>query len=231
MSRPKRLVAAATLGIAMLAPSPAPADGRRPSGDGAHGRLDGDLAVAAAAGVTMGAGGPRATGDLRLRYLSTAGLFGTYEDGPLVGSDAEPRRSLAVGLELRPLFLARWATGRDLGAPRLDLLIDSLALELGAVFAQPERARFGARPGLQAGIGLELPFFTTASGPFVGVHGGVRWSDAALSGGPLDGPSDRALYVTIALGWQQLFGGHVVGMGDRRTTAGAPRLTPPRRRP
>jgi len=184
--------------------------------DSSHGRFDGDLAVAGAAAVTMGPRGPRAGADLRLRYLSTAGLFAAYEDGPLVGSSAEPRRALALGIELRPLFLARWATGHELGAPRLDLLIDSLALELGAVFTQPEGARFGARPGLQAGLGLELPFFARASGPFLALHGGVRWSDAALSGGPLESPSDRAAYLTIALGWQQLFGAHVVDLGDRR---------------
>ena len=47
----------------------------------------------------------------------------------------------------------------------------------------------------------------------------VRWSDAALTGGPLEGPSDRALYLMLAVGWQQLFGGHVVDMGDPRKTA------------
>ncbi len=214
-------VVAAAMVAVLSAASSADAAGRNDRGnDGSHGRFDGDLAVVASAGMTVGARGPRASGDLRFRYLSTAGLFGTYEDGPLVGSDAEPRRAAAFGLELRPLFLARWATGRELGLPRLDLFIDSLALELGAVFAQPEGARFGARPGLQAGIGLELPVFATASGPLLGLHGGARWSDAALSGGPLDGPSDRSLYLTIAIGWQQLFGGHVVDMGDRRKTAG-----------
>jgi len=220
MDLARRLGGVAALAAIVSTGAPASAaDTRGPGDDGSHGRFDGDLAVVAAAGMTVGPRGPRATGDLRFRYLSTAGLFGTYEDGPLVGSDAEPRRTLAVGLELRPLFLARWATNRQLGTPRLDLFIDSLALEIGAVFAQPEGARFGARPGLQAGLGLELPFLATASGPFLGVHGGARWSDAALSGGPLDGPSDRALYLTIAIGWQQLFGGHVVDMGDRRKTA------------
>jgi hypothetical protein len=184
--------------------------------DTSHGRFDGDLGVAGMAGMIVGPRGPRAGLDARFRYLSTAGLFVTYEDGPLVGSSAEPRRALAFGIELRPLFLARWATDRELGSPRLDLLIDSLALEVGGVVAQPEGARFGARPGLQAGLGLELPFFTTASGPFLGLHGGVRWSDAALSGGPLAGPSDRALYLAIGIGWQQLFGGHVVDFDDRR---------------
>jgi hypothetical protein len=192
-----------------------------PATDASHGRFDGDVALAGAAGMVVGPRGPRAAADLRFRYLQTAGLFATYEDGPLVGSASEPRRALAFGVELRPLFLARWATGRELGIGHLDLLIDSLGLELGAVFAQPEGARFGGRPGLQAGLGLELPFFGRASSPFLGLHGGVRWSDSALSGGPLDGPGDRALYAMISVGWQQLFGGNVVDFGDPRKSWGS----------
>src|SRR5439155_26732514 len=106
--------------------------------------------------------------------------------------------------------------GPGIGNPRVDLLVDAIALELGGVVIQSEGANFGARAGLQAGLGLELPFFAAPTGPFVALRGGVRWSDAALSGGPLEGPSDRALYVTFAVGWQQLFGGHVVDFDDRR---------------
>jgi hypothetical protein len=186
-----------------------------PRDETSHGRIDGDLAVSAGAGATVGPRGPRGAADLRLRYLFTAGLFATYEDGPLVASAAEPRRVLTTGVELRPLFLARWLQGHESGTPRVDLLIDSLGLELGAVFVQPEGARFGARRGLQAGLGLDLPLFPRASGLVVGVHGGARWSDAALAGFALRGPSDRAAYLTLVLAWQQVFGGHVVDVGDR----------------
>src|SRR6185436_12121396 len=120
-------------------------------GDGVYGRFEGDVAVVGAVGMTAGPRTPRISGDARFRYLSTAGLFVTYEDGPLVGSRAEPRRVFATGVELRPLFLARWAQGLEIGEPRVDLLIDSLALEIGAAFA--------GRPGLQAGLGLEIPIF------------------------------------------------------------------------
>lgn len=184
--------------------------------DASHGRLVGDVGIAGAVGMTVGARGPRASADLRLRYLSSAGIFAMYEDGGILASAAEPRRNLAFGIEVRPLFLARWATGRELGRAYLDLLIDSLAIEIGPVFAQPEGARFGARPGLQMGLGFELPFSTVASGPFLALHGGGRWSDAALAGGPLDGPSDRALFLMIAVGWQQLFGADLVEAADRK---------------
>jgi hypothetical protein len=184
----------------------------RAEDDATHGRFEGDLAVAGALGGTFGPRAPRATADLRVRYLSSAGIFGTYEDAPLVGARSEPRRVIACGLELRPLFLGRWATGREIGSPYADLLIDSFALELGAAFVEPEGARFG--PGLQAGLGLEVPIFPRPSGPFIGVHGGVRFSDAALSGGPIDGASDRAMYLSVVVGFQQLFGGRVVDLGD-----------------
>jgi hypothetical protein len=183
--------------------------------DGSHGRVDGDLAVEAGVGASFGPRAPRGVADVRFRYLSMAGIFVTYEDGPLFGSRAEPKRALATGLELRPLFLAKWFTGRYSGNPYLDLTIDSIGLELGAVFLQPSGARFGAKPGLQAGLAFEVPIFPAATGPFIAVHGGVRWSDAALSGGPLSGPADRALYLNVVVAWQQVFGAHVADMGDR----------------
>ena len=80
---------------------------------------------------------------------------------------------------------------------------------------QPEGARFGSKPGLQAGIGLQLPVLPHATGPVIGLHGGARWSDSALGGHALEGPSDRALYLLVTVGWQQVFGAHVVDLGDR----------------
>ena len=202
------LVAAALLAL----PADAIIDDKKV--DGSHGRFEGDVAVVVGAGVTIGPRAPRGTLDLRLRYLSSAGVFATYEDG---FGGSVPRRALALGLEVRPLFLARWGTNRELGTrPRLDLVIDSIALELGALFSEPEGTKFLGRRGLQAGIGVVFPFLERASGPFFAAHGGCRWSDNALGGGPLEGAADRALFLTLEVGWQQLFGGHVVDLGDRR---------------
>src|SRR5438445_8399900 len=75
--------------------------------DTSHGRVDGDLSASLGLGAAFGPRGPRGAADMRVRYLWTAGVFATYEDGPLFGSDAEPRRAFAFGAELRPLFLAR----------------------------------------------------------------------------------------------------------------------------
>ncbi len=206
-------VRAAALVAALVATTTTAARAAEPK-DGAHGRVDGDMAVEIGVGAGFGPRSPRAVGDLRFRYLSMAGAFVTYEDGPLVGSRSEPKRAVATGIELRPLFLGKWFTGRYSGNPRLDLAIDSFALELGAVFLQPQGESLGSRPGLQAGIGLELPIFPAATGPFIALHGGARWSDAALSGGPLAGPSDRALFLNVVLAWQQVFGTRVVDLGD-----------------
>lgn len=184
--------------------------------DTSYGRIEGDLSASAGAGATLGPRAPRAALDLRLRYLWTAGVFATYEDGPLVDSAAEPRRALATGIELRPLFIARWLQGLQSGNAYLDMTVDSLALELGAVFMEPTGGKLGSRPGLQLGAGMTVPILPHASGPVIGFHGGVRWSDAALGGQALEGPSDRAMYLLVTLAWQQVFGAHVVDSGDPR---------------
>jgi hypothetical protein len=183
--------------------------------DTAYGRIDGDLSASAAIGATFGPRGARAAADLRLQYLWTAGIFATYEDGSPFGSESEPRRAFAMGLELRPLFFAKWLQGKEFGNPYLDLTIDSIGLELGAVFLQPEGRSFASEPGLSAGIGIQVPIFPRATGPMIGFHGGARWSSGALAGRDVEGPSDRSLFLLVTVGWQQVFGGNVVDLGDR----------------
>ena len=183
--------------------------------DTTYGRIDGDMSLVAGAGATIAPRGPRASVDLRLRYLDTVGIYGTYEDAVVFSSGSDPKRVISFGLELRPLFLARWLKGRELGITRLDLAIDSIGLELGAFFAQPDGGSIGDRPGLQIGSGIELPIFTRASGPWIGLHGGVRWSDAAIGEGTVTSPSDRAAFLSITLTWHQFFGAHAVDFSDR----------------
>jgi hypothetical protein len=183
--------------------------------DTTYGRIDGDVGLVAGLGVAVGPHDPRAAAELRVRYLEVAGLWGTYEDGALLKDAAEPVRVLAGGIELRPLFLARWLKGREFGVPRLDLVVDSLALEIGGAFAQAVGGSFGDRPGLQVGLGLELPFLAQASGPWIGIHGGMRWSDAVLGGGPVLDSADRALFLSVTLSWHQIVGAHAVDVFDR----------------
>jgi hypothetical protein len=180
-----------------------------------YGRMEGDLTLVAAAGGVVAARGARVEGELRVRYLESAGLFATYEDGALVGSAAEPTRVLAAGLELRPLFFYRWLRGKETRRATFDLVLDSLGLELGAAFAQPAGEGFASSAGVQVGLGVELPLTGQASGPWIGVHGGVRWSDAALASGEAPTADERSGFLSITLAWHQVVLAHVVDPGDR----------------
>ncbi len=188
-------------------------------GDGAseptYGRLGGDVTLVGAVGGTIASGGPRVEGELRVRYLESAGLFATYEDGSFAASGADPQRVLAGGVELRPLFLGRWLKGHETQQPLVDLTLDSIGLELGATVLQPAGASFGARSGLEVGLGLEFPLVAAADGPWIGLHGGVRWSDRALASGRVDGASDREAYLALSIAWHEVVEMHVVDFSDR----------------
>jgi hypothetical protein len=181
--------------------------------DTTYGRLDGDLGVDCGAGAIFGPSGPRGTLDVRLRYMDTAGVFSSYEDA-IVATGSDPRRVLTAGFEIRPLFLARWLVGRELGVPRLDLFLDSFGLELATFFEQPSGGPFSSAPGLQASLGLEVPFLARASGLWIAFHGGARWSDASLEGQPVAAPRDRALFLSVTLAYHQIFAAHIADLRD-----------------
>jgi hypothetical protein len=183
--------------------------------ESSYGRIDGDITLVFGAGGVIAPRGPRAEGELRLRYLESAGLFAQYEDGSLLGASSEPTRVLTVGLEMRPLFLLRWLEGLETRRARLDLALDSIGLELGAVFSQPSGAAFGSRSGAQIGLGVELPIAASATGAWIGVHGGLRWSDSALASGTARSADDREAYLAVTLAWHQVVKAHVVDVGDR----------------
>jgi hypothetical protein len=207
--------------VLVLAVSSAQALGERdalaqvvPQGEPSHGRIDGDLTVVVGAGAAVAPRNVRAEGELRLRYLETAGLFATYEEAALFDGAAYPQRVLALGGELRPLFLGRWLTGYETRRVRLDLALDSLGLELAAVFGQRPGGPFASELGLQVGLGLELPILEQPRGPWIGLHGGVRWSDAALASGVVHGAVDREGFLAVTLAWHELVAAHLVDVGD-----------------
>ncbi len=180
------------------------AEGKPLPGDTTYGRLEGELEFALGAGVTVASYGPRPQLELRARYLSMAGVFVTYEDS--LGASSDPVRLLAAGVELRPLFVGRWLQGRELGNPYADLFIDSLALELGAFFAQPRSDARGSwgegvRTGLQASFGLAFPLLGRAEGFFLTAHAGGRFSDGSAAGVP--GPGERAAFATFGIAWHE----------------------------
>jgi hypothetical protein len=182
--------------------------------DSAYGRLRGDLTLVAGVGGVAAPRGPRGEGELRVRYLESVGVFGSYEDGALFGSGAEPRRAVAAGAEVRPFFLGRWLTGREAHRAGFDLVLDSIGLELASVWSQPAGAPFGHDVGMQAGLGVEVPIVGEATGPWLGIHGGLRWSEQELGSGRASDADDRGAYLTITLAWHQVVVAHVVDAGD-----------------
>lgn len=204
-----RLFAAATF-AAVIAGQPSIA--RAEDSDGAYGRLDGDLAIHAGAGVGIMRNGPHLAFQAELLYLSTAGIYARYTDG--LGQKHPPfQRSISTGLELRPLFLGRYATDNEKGPARWDLFLDSFSIQVGAVWAQPQKDSFAAEPGLEFGLGLEFPLLAKASGPYVGAYGAMRLVD-------LGGHDDRDLtrqgsMVLFTFAWHQVLRTHLVDANDR----------------
>jgi hypothetical protein len=180
------------------------------------GSVSGDVCFVAGAGAAVGPRGARAEGELRVRYLDSAGLFATYEDALFSNSGVDPRRVVSGGVELRPLFLYRWLRGLETQRGYLDLAIDSIGLELGAFVSASPAAPSDFRPGFELGLGIELPFEASATGLWIGLHGGVRWADQPSAPGSVGGPEARAAYLTITLAWHQVVNAHVVDLEDER---------------
>jgi hypothetical protein len=196
----------------LVLPSRAGADG---PAEGTYGRIAGDMTLVGALGGVVAARGPRAEAELRLRYLESVGAFVSYEDGAVLGSSAEPERVLTAGAEVRPLFLFRWLRGKEGASAWRDMTIDSLGLELGATFAQPAGTGFASVGGLQIGLGVEVPLLPRSTGPWIGLHGGLRWVDSALESGVIRSVDDRAAFLAITVAWHQEIVAHLVDLGDR----------------
>ena len=211
-SRSKR-IAFAGLGAALVSVSVCARADDRPT-DPSHGRVDGDVSVVVGVGGAIAPRGPRAQVELRLRYLETAGVFATLEDAGAFSSSSEPGRVFLTGFELRPLFLFRWLKGLEGARAHWDLTVDSIGLELGAMFEQPAEAGLASRNGVELGLGFEVPIFERPSGPFVGVRGSLRWSSEAL-GSTIQGAADRQAVLSLTLAWHQTLSGHLVDFDDR----------------
>jgi hypothetical protein len=184
--------------------------------DPTYGRISGDVCLAPGAGATIAPRGARAEGELRVRYLDAVGAFATYEDAVLSSASSDPRRVIAGGFELRPLFLYRWLRGLETQRGYVDLMIDSVGLELGAFLSAPPASPGDFRPGFQLGLGLEVPVQAQATGLWVGLHGGVRWADQPPSVASAGGPDARGAYLTITLAWHQMVRAHLVDVSDGR---------------
>jgi hypothetical protein len=185
---------------------------RAQDGDGAYGRLDGDLALSA--GVNGGVVlddrvHPAVTGsaslELRARILDSGGLFAAGEWRP------EGDSRVIVGVDLRPLFLARFLLGLETGMQWFDLLLDSIGVEVGAAVG-PFDHDLGV--SLAIGFGLDVPLYLpprTSGGVFLRL--GARYvtasalDQAAPGGGTTDwvllaGLNVRAFVATGLPNWE-----------------------------
>lgn len=166
----------------------------RSGSDGVYGRFDGDLDLGVGAGTRFDAASEQLALGSRLsaHYFSLAGLFVEYADA--LGQDQGAVRSLGFGVDVRPLFVPRWAMDLQQGGAFSDLTLDSISLALGAYYAQPQGWDFGDERGFTASLGFGLPLALRASGPWLELRGGLDFPDGGETRG----------VVTALLSWHFL---------------------------
>ncbi len=159
------------------------------SRDGVYDRLDGDLDLGLGLGAELGSAG-RAAPAIRgsAHYFSIAGV---YLEGRVHAGDESARSLFGLGVDLRPLFVPRWAKGFETGPSFTDLTLDSLSLSLGAFWSERPAHALNAKRGLEAGLGFGVPLFASAGGPWLEARGVLRYPDGA--------GREEALFV--ALSW------------------------------
>ena len=143
--------------------------------DGVYDRFDGDLDLGLALGAELGSAG-RAAPTVRAsaHYFSIAGAY--VEGRVRAGHDSAPPL-FGLGIDLRPLFVPRWAKGFETGPSFFDLALDSLSLSLGAFWAERAAHALNASRGLEAALGFGLPLFASAGGPWLETRGLLRYPD------------------------------------------------------
>jgi hypothetical protein len=187
----------------------------RADGDGVYGRFDGDLELRAHAGAAFAKGGPGLAAGISALYLSTAGIYAHYTDA-LGGEAPIVKRSIAAGVHLAPLFLARYAINGERGGAYFDLLLDSFAFELGAFWAEPRGGPFGKDPGLELALGFDVPLLPRSTGPFLGLRGALRWRASDFAAGAKGDLADRGALLSLTLGWHHVIRSGLVDAGDGR---------------
>ena len=177
--------------------------------DGVYGRLDGDLELRVEAGAGFASGGPALAAGAAALYLGTAGIYVHYTDA--LGSLApDLTRTIAAGMHLQPLFLARYGSDLEHGPARFDLLVDSFGLEIGSFWAAPRGRSLIATPGLELATTIAIPLLARGNGPFLALRGALRMrQDEAYSA------IDREGLFSLTLSFHQTVRAHLVDAGDR----------------
>lgn len=173
--------------LALAAPLPAAGQ----DVGGVYGRLGGDLVLSVEALGAWHSDGAGTSGALsvaaRARYLEMTGLALGYDR-----AFASARRdALWLAVDFRPAWLARFTNDLERGPRWLDLLLDSIGVELGAAWVRPgEALGHGGGFGFVLGGGAELPL-VWSRGDGLMLRVGARWISArtwdAQGTGALDG--------------------------------------------
>lgn len=151
---PRRLVRSVYVG-AFVTVASASASAQRPDVDGVYGRFRGDLTLSVEGNggyALAGDGAAVVGGAVRARVLDMTGVVVGYDRALSAGRwDA-----LWAGVDFRPAMLARWSYDYERGPRWVDLMVDSLGVEVGAAWVRPgDGQRSGA--GFVVGTGVELP--------------------------------------------------------------------------
>jgi hypothetical protein len=159
----------------LLAPGRAHAEWPAASNDdGVYGRFQGDTDISLKLGGMIRDGGLAGSVGGSMHYYSLFGVTGDYTESLV--ADSLHARSVSAGMELRPLFLPRWALGLERGPAWLDLILDSAALGFGAYFTDAEAQGRSSR-GAWLSLGLGAPLLASASGPWLELRGLRRFPD------------------------------------------------------
>jgi hypothetical protein len=181
--------------------------------DGTYGRLDGDLDVSFAVGSAFARGGPSAAAFARAMYLGTAGFYASYADA--LGADRPIPRSASIGIGMRPLFLPRWGYDLEQGPASLDLALDALTLDIGALFLAHNSGTGSASPGIEIAFGTEVPLLGQAAGPWIGARGTLQWRPDELAGRGDPYFSSTRVTALITLSWHAIIDAHIVDAPNR----------------
>lgn len=184
------------------------------AGDGAYGRLDGDLDVSLAAGVGYASEAPIFAARASALYAVTAGAYFGYTEA-FGQADAAVHRSLAAGISMRPLFWARFANAVERGPARLDLFADSFCFELGAFWAAPRGRSFVTDPGLELAAGIGLPFLEEATGPWIELRAAIRYRPIDMAGTSGADIGETGAFVSLSFAWHHILSAHIADAGDR----------------
>jgi hypothetical protein len=195
----------AALGAVALLAAAAPARGAWPpdaESDGVYGRFRGDTDLSLKLGGMLRDSGVAGSVGASAHYYSLLGITGDYSESLM--ADSLHARSASVGMELRPLFLPRWALGLERGPAWLDLALDSAAFGFGAYFTDAEADARGSR-GAWMSLGFGAPLLGAASGPWLELRALRRFPDHDANG--VD--AHNALFVYLS--WH-----HVLQLGPER---------------